>query len=543
MPRQEEVSVGLVFVTSHPAPQLVEIAQAEPVGAINDDGVGVGNIEAAFNDRRGEQDISLAIDEPGHHLLQVIAVHLAMADDDSRVGEQRLELLGHRLDGHDAVVQEKDLAAPVQLALNGIADDTLVVLSDDGFDRQPVLRRRLDGAHVTGAGERKVKSPWNRRGAQGQHVHQLAQQLELLLLHHAEALFLVDDDQRQVFERDIVLDQAVRADDDVHRPGCQVADYLLLLAPCPKTGEQLDAHRVIGHPLAERVKMLLGEHGRGHQHRHLPAVHHRLERGANGHFGLAESDVAANQPVHRLGLFHVGFGFHNGAHLVGCFLVDKGALKLALPRRVGRKGMARLRFARRLEGEQFGGQIAHGLFRLRLRFGPARAAEGVERRTDLACADVFADQVCLGDRHVEFGRRLVRIRRRIFDDEAFLGGVTFELPGWAQGDATLSSRAQRQDLQTEISPDAVLDVNDIITLFEFAEIDVECRAHRRGVRRFQAARPLHLVPAEDFSVGDDDQPAFGEDKSASESAEVKNGVGAQSAVALGERCLCWTRLL
>ena len=51
----------------------------------------------------------------------------------------------------------------------------LVVLRDDGFDRQPVVRRRFDGAHVARAGEREIERARNRRGAERQHIHELAQ--------------------------------------------------------------------------------------------------------------------------------------------------------------------------------------------------------------------------------------------------------------------------------------------------------------------------------------------------------------------------------
>ena len=74
--------------------------------------------------------------------------------------------------------------------------------------------------------------------------------------------------------------------------------------------------------------------------------------------------------------------------------------------------MAGLRFARGLDGEQFAGEIAHGAFGLFLRLGPARAAERVERRARLAGADVFADEMRLGDGDVKLGRRLVGIARR-----------------------------------------------------------------------------------------------------------------------------------
>ena len=93
----------------------------------------------------------------------------------------------------------------------------LVVLGDDGLDRQAVVRRRLDGAHVARAGQRQIKRARNRRGAQRQHIHQRAQALELFLVQHAEALLLVNDHQAEILEGDVVLQQPVRADDDVHR--------------------------------------------------------------------------------------------------------------------------------------------------------------------------------------------------------------------------------------------------------------------------------------------------------------------------------------
>ncbi len=221
-------------------------------------------------------------------------------------GTSVLQLLRHRLDRQHAVVQEEDLPAAVQLALDGVADDALVVLRDDGLDRQPVVRRRLDGAHVARAGQRQVKRARNRRGAEREHIHQRAQQLELLLVHHAEALLLVNDHQPQIFEGDVLLHQPVRADDDIHRAGRQVLDDALLLAAGAEAREQLDANRIIRHALAERVEMLLRQHGRRHQHGDLLAVHHRFERGADGDLGFAVADVAADQAVHRLGAFHVG---------------------------------------------------------------------------------------------------------------------------------------------------------------------------------------------------------------------------------------------
>ena len=150
--------------------------------------------------------------------------------------------------------------------------------------------------------------------------------------------------------------------------------------------------------------MLLREHGRRHEHGDLFAVHHGLERGADGDFRFAKADVAANQAVHRLGFFHVRFGLGNRGDLVRRFLVNEGAFKFALPRRVGLEGVAGLGFARGLDAQQLGGDIAHGALGLLLRLVPARAAQRVQRRMRLARADVFADEMRFGDGNVKFGR-------------------------------------------------------------------------------------------------------------------------------------------
>ena len=90
--RQEQVGIGLVFVAAHATAQLVEVAQAEAVGAIYDDGIGIRDIEAAFDDGRGEEDIGFAIDESGHDFFEFVAIHLAMTDNDARLGNEAAQL-------------------------------------------------------------------------------------------------------------------------------------------------------------------------------------------------------------------------------------------------------------------------------------------------------------------------------------------------------------------------------------------------------------------------------------------------------------------
>ena len=68
--------------------------------------------------------------------------------------------------------------------------------------------------------------------------------------------------------------------------------------------------------LRERLQVLEREHRRRREERHLLAVHHRLERRAHRDFRLAVADVAAEQPVHGRGRFHVALDVGDGGLLI-----------------------------------------------------------------------------------------------------------------------------------------------------------------------------------------------------------------------------------
>ena len=83
-------------------------------------------------------------------------------------------------------------------------------------------------------------------------------------------------------------------------PPCgQPLEDALLLAGRAEAAEALDDERILGQALAEGAEVLLGQHGRRHQHGHLLAVVDGLEGGPDGQLGLAVADVAADQAVHR----------------------------------------------------------------------------------------------------------------------------------------------------------------------------------------------------------------------------------------------------
>ena len=446
-----------------------------------------------------------------------------MAHDNARVGHEELELRAHHLDGRHAVVQEEHLAPALNLAPNRVADDAVVVVLHERLDGQAVLRRRRDGAHVPRAGEREIQRARDGRGREREHIHVGPHQLELLLVHHPEALLLINHHKAKVLERHVTLHEPVRADDNVHRARLQLLHDVQLLLLRAIAREQLDAHRVVRHAFAEGVVMLLRQHGRRHEDGHLLAAHHALERGADGHLRLAEAHVAAHEAVHGLGDFQVMLRLADGAKLVGRFLVEKGTFKLALPRRVRPKRMARLRGALGLNLEQVRRDIPHRALGLLLGLLPTFPTEGVQRRTQLARAHILADEMRLGDGDVELGRLAVGIGRGVFEDETLLAGSW----GWGLGSGVWGGLAPRrgEHLQPLKSSDAVLEMHDVIAFFQLAEINVHRRARGNRVRGLHAPRPLHLVATKYLRVRHDHELRRLAEEPAREGAETDRGEG------------------
>ena len=90
--------------------------------------------------------------------------------------------------------------------------------------------------HVVHADERQVERARNRRGGEREHVDELEQLLELLLVQDAEALLLVDDDQAEILENDVAGDEPMRADDDIDAAFAQQLQDFALLAPASGSG-------------------------------------------------------------------------------------------------------------------------------------------------------------------------------------------------------------------------------------------------------------------------------------------------------------------
>ena len=223
--------------------------------------------------------------------------------------------------------------------------------------------------------------------------------------------------------------------------------------------------------------MLLGQHGRRHQHGDLLAVVDRLERGADGQLGLAVADVAADQPVHRPRPLHVALDLAEGGELVGRLLVGEGGLELGCQSVSGGIGDAGLGLAQRLQLDHLAGQVEDRL----LDACPSCCCQLVPPSFDssgsaLRAADVLLHQVDLRRRHVD-ARAVAELQ-----DQVLLGLAVL-----------------LQHLHAAVAGDAVADVDDQVALVQVEEavdgprLEPAPRQHRTG-----------LLAMEQFVIAEDD---------------------------------------
>ena len=336
---------------------MIKIGQSEPVRPVDDDGIRVRNIEAALDDRRADKHVDLTGNETGHDGFQFIRVHLSVAKLDARLGAELGDPFARFLDRLHPIVEEINLALPIEFPVDCVANDPLIVSAHDGFHRKAVERRGFDGGHVFHADKGKVERSRDRSGREGEDIHEFEELFELLFVQDAEALLFVDHDQPKILEHHVAGDEAMGADHDVHSSVAQELQDLPLFGVGSEAAQHFDADRVIEHALSEGFEMLLREDGGRGQEGDLFSFHHGFEGGPNRHLRFPESDVATDQAIHRTGLFHVALGCGDGRELIRRLAVGERMFELALPLGVGAEGVAQLGFALGLHGQHFPGVI------------------------------------------------------------------------------------------------------------------------------------------------------------------------------------------
>ena len=326
-----------------------------------------------------------------------------MADDDARALAEFANPRRHAFDRLNPVVQKINLPAACEFAIDGVADDALVVATDDSLDRLAIRRRGFDHGHVPRTHEREVERSRNRSRRKRKHIDEAEFFLKRILVLHAEALLLIDNDEAKILENDILRNDAVRSDYDIHTSFTERLDDLFLFRCGAVAAEEFDRDRILAHALTEILPVLLSQNSRRGDDDSLLSTRDGFEGRSDGDFSFPKPHIAANQAIHRARRLHVRLGIPDRLDLVWRFGEMKRTLELLLPVGVRRERVALRRLALRLHLEHAGGVLVDALSGFFLRFFPSRAAELGQLGIFAAESHIARNLPGLIQRHVEPG--------------------------------------------------------------------------------------------------------------------------------------------
>ena len=235
------------------------------------------------------------------------------------------------------VVKEEYLASPVQLVIYYALYLLFVEKDYFGLCGYPVGRRGVNYRKVPGAEKGELKGPWYRGGGQSEGIHRRFQLTEFLLCRHSELLFLIYDQKPKVLELKTFPQHLVGTYHYVEIAGLQPGLYVVYLFRGPEPADIIDGTGKILKPGGKSCEMLEGKDGCRNQDYHLFPVSHGLESRPDGYFCFAETNVAADKPIHRALILHILLDRLGSRFLVGSILIHKGRFELFLKIRIGRK--------------------------------------------------------------------------------------------------------------------------------------------------------------------------------------------------------------
>ena len=169
---------------SDPAAELVELGEAEPIGALDDHDGRLGNVDADLDDRRADEHVELAVPEPRHlgiplgrlqpamDRVRPAAARASTRRRSTSLGSPRAATLAPRI--VESSIGRHDDERPVTLRRLGPDELPQAIdvsrVTDPGLDRDPSLRRRPQIGDIEIGVDDLTERPWDRGRGHEQDV-------------------------------------------------------------------------------------------------------------------------------------------------------------------------------------------------------------------------------------------------------------------------------------------------------------------------------------------------------------------------------------
>ena len=187
------------------AANLMKLSKAKPVGVLNDQRIDIGNINAGFDDGGTDENLHFSAHNTIHHVGKHLPVHPAVCHSNRYLAAQKFRNLpGCTLNVINPIMEIIDLSAALEFPHHGVGKKVPVMLHDKCLHRKPILRRLFQVGHIPNPRHGHIHGTGNRRCREREDIYASGEFLDMFLVRHAEALFLVDDQQPQLLKLNIL---------------------------------------------------------------------------------------------------------------------------------------------------------------------------------------------------------------------------------------------------------------------------------------------------------------------------------------------------
>ena len=262
--RRQQETKGLLIASPHPPAQLVQIAQPEMLGVMDDHRIRIRDIDPVFHDGGRQQDIVIVVHETRYHLFQLFGIHLPVADGYPTIrdisqnhGLQVGQLL-------NTIAHEEDLSVSAHFEVDSLDNRLFVEGKHLRLNRIAIGRRRLNHRQVARAHQGELQGSGDRGGRHGKRIDIDFQLPELFLHTDSELLFLIDNQQSQIFKCHRFADQLVGTDYHINLPLRQFSLDSRRIAGRAGPGQIIHFAGKIFQAIEKSMIMLISQNSRRH---------------------------------------------------------------------------------------------------------------------------------------------------------------------------------------------------------------------------------------------------------------------------------------
>src|SRR3989344_5720854 len=303
----------LAFAPAHAPAELVELGQAEALGFFDEDDTRVRHVDAYLDDRGRDEDIIVFLAECMHDVFLFLGFELAVDEADGEMREDLVRQLLMLFDGRfhfferegflDEREDDEGLTALLDFLIDELVDlfPGCLVFHQFGNYRFPILGEFVEKRDLEVAEEGEGEGAGDGGRGHGEEVGDAvclailaseAHVLELGALGDAEAVLLVDDDERPLLEAHVLLEESMSTHDDfgdaaldrflhgLSRNGFSIEEAI---AP----GEERDRFAARSEEAREALEVLAGEDFGRRVERYLAALFRCGQSGGGRYYGLA----------------------------------------------------------------------------------------------------------------------------------------------------------------------------------------------------------------------------------------------------------------